>query len=99
MNLYVHLGDQIGTAEARDLAQRLVVWHDAMVKHARAVGGTPASACDEDCPHGEAAVLWAAAQTTFGARAQQLGFLRTHGQRRRMPRPLAGKPPDLEVAV
>ena len=45
MNVYLVIGDRIGTVEARHLAQQLVRWHDAMVKHLRVMnhrgrGGT-----------------------------------------------------------
>lgn len=82
MNMYRILGDSVGTSEARVLAEQLVTWHDSMVKHARVVGGRSGTACADDCPHDEAAALWVAAQTMFGARAVDLTFLRSHGQRR-----------------
>jgi hypothetical protein len=84
MTLYLHVGEQVGTPEARELAQQLVAWHDAMVKHVRVVGPRRTHKCDEDCPHEAATALWAAAEETFGGRAQELAFLRTHGQRLRM---------------
>lgn len=84
MNVYRILGDYIGTSEARVLAEQLVAWHDSMVKHLR-VSGSSGRACADDCPHEEAAALWAAAQATFGDRAADLAFLRLHGQARRMP--------------
>jgi hypothetical protein len=99
MNLYVHFGDQIGTPYARELAQRLVQWHDAMVKHVRLAGYRRASTCDDDCPHDEATSLWAAAQETFGSRAQELGFLKTHGQRWTTPASRASRASHLKVAV
>ena len=83
MNIYRVIGDRIGTSEARELAQRLVAWHDAMVKHLRIVGSRPTPQCGEACPHEQAGVLWAAAQDIFGANAKHLDFLRSHGQRRR----------------
>jgi hypothetical protein len=83
MNVYRLLGDNVGTSEARMLAEQLVAWHDAMVKHLRVVGPSRALACADDCPHEEAGLLWSAAQTTFGARAADLAFLRAHGQARR----------------
>lgn len=99
MNLYVHLGDQIGTLGARELGQQLAAWHDAMVRHVRVAGRRRASTCDEDCPHEEATALWAAAQETFGGRAHELGFLRTHGQRRTMSPSHAGPALKPEAAV
>jgi hypothetical protein len=79
MTMYLHLGEQVGTIEARDLAQQLVAWHDAMVKHVRVAGPVRTPRCGEECPHDDAAALWAAARTTFGRRADELAFLRTHG--------------------
>jgi hypothetical protein len=84
MNIYRRLGDQVATIEARELAEQLVAWHDAMVKHVRVLGARRDAQCGEDCPHDEAASLWAAAQRTFGARARQLVFLRSHGQPTRL---------------
>lgn len=84
MNVYRMIGDHIGTSEARELAERLVAWHDAMVKHLRVVGPRRNAKCADDCPHDEASLLWSAAQSTFGARAKGLSFLRAHGQSHRM---------------
>jgi hypothetical protein len=75
MNLYQRLGDQVGTPDARELAQQLVTWHDRMVKHVRLVGSRRAPRCSDGCPHDEAAMLWSAAQDAFGARAGELAFL------------------------
>ena len=83
MNMYRILGDRIGTIEARELAQHLVAWHDAMVKHLRVISSKPTPQCAEGCPHDDAGVLWTAAQTVFGADAGQLAFLRSHGRQRR----------------
>ena len=83
MNMYRRFGDQVATAEARELAEQLVAWHDAMVKHVRVLGARHDAQCGEDCPHEEAASLWTAAQATFGARARDLVFLRSHGQLKR----------------
>lgn len=83
MNMYRRLGDQVATTEARELAEQLVAWHDAMVKHLRVLGARQGARCAEDCPHEEAASLWAGAQDVFGASAKHLEFLRAHGQRRR----------------
>ena len=83
MNMYRILGDRIGTIEARELAQQLVAWHDAMVKHLRVISSKPTPQCAEGCPHDDAGVLWTAAQTVFGADARQLAFLRSHGRQRR----------------
>lgn len=83
MNIYRVTGDRIGTSEARELAQRLVAWHDTMVKHLRIVGSRATAQCADDCPHVQAGVLWATAQDIFGANAKHLVFLRSHGQRGR----------------
>ena len=84
MNIYRVLGDRIGTSEARELAEQLVAWHDAMVKHLRVVSSRRDATCLDDCPHHEATLLWSAAQQTFGAKAKDLAFLRSHGQGTRM---------------
>jgi hypothetical protein len=84
MNIYRRLGDQVATAEARELAEQLVAWHDAMVKHVRVLGSRHDARCGEDCPHEEAASLWTAAQKTFGGRARDLVFLRSHGRQQRL---------------
>ena len=84
MNIYRRLGDQAATSEARELAEQLVTWHDAMVKHVRVLGSRQDAQCGDDCPHEEAASLWTAAQRTFGARARELPFLRSHGQPKRL---------------
>jgi hypothetical protein len=76
--MYRVLGDVSGTAEARDLAEQLVAWHDAMVKHLRVVQLRGAG-CGDDCPHEQARALWPAARATFGAEADKLTFLGTHG--------------------
>jgi hypothetical protein len=78
MNMYRALGDRIGTFEARDLAQQLVRWHDAMVKHLR-VMNHHSPLCPEGCPHEEARTLWLAALDVFGGGASALGFLQSHG--------------------
>ena len=83
MNIYRVLGDGVGTSEARELAEQLVAWHDAMVKHLRIVGPRRGPKCAEDCPHAEAVLLWSAAQDAFGTKAKGLTFLRSHGQGRR----------------
>ncbi|HET9264846.1 MAG TPA: hypothetical protein VFO14_17480 [Vicinamibacterales bacterium] len=79
MNTYRRLGDQVGTNEARELAEQLVAWHDAMVRHLRAVGPLRGAKCLDDCPHEEAALLWSTAQGVFGRKANDLAFLRSHG--------------------
>ena len=84
MNIYRRLGDHVATSEARELAEQLVAWHDAMVKHLRVLGSRQDAHCGEDCPHEDAAHLWADAKRTFGAEARELLFLRSHGQPRRL---------------
>jgi hypothetical protein len=79
MNIYRVLGDRIGTSEARELAEQLVAWHDAMVKHLRVVSSHRGATCLDDCPHDEAMLLWSAAQRVFGSKAKDLAFLRSHG--------------------
>ena len=79
MHTYWHLGDQVGTNEARELAKQLVAWHDAMVRHLRVVNRRSGVACSEDCPHERAALLWSTAQAVFGERSDDLTFLRSHG--------------------
>jgi hypothetical protein len=77
MNLYTMLGSAVGTAEASSLCTRLAAWHDAMVAHERRLRAARAGdACDDECPHAEAAPLWAEALEAFGPRAQELIFLR-----------------------
>ena len=81
MNVYRHLGDRIGTLEARELAEQLVAWHDAMVRHLRAAGSWT-SRCDDECPHAAAVGLWSLACEVYGDGARGLSFLRSYGQAR-----------------
>jgi hypothetical protein len=99
MNIYRRLGDQVATSEARELAEQLVAWHDAMVKHVRVLGSRQDAQCGEDCPHDEASSLWRAAQTTFGARAGELVFLRSHGQPQRMTTAVQARDRAAEMRV
>ena len=99
MNLYRRLGDQVATIEARELAEQLVTWHDAMVKHVRVLGARHDAQCGDDCPHEEAASLWAAAQRTFGPRARELVFLRSHGQPKRLATAMHVRDRAAEVRV
>jgi hypothetical protein len=90
MTVYHSMGTAIGTADALELAQRLAAWHDAMVVHQRRSESADANACDEDCPHTEARLLWLEALGTYGDRAHALRFLRQHagtslGRSRTMP--------------
>ena len=78
MNPYTVLRLVCGTADAAALAERLSAWHDAMVAHERRRLTMPsAKSCDDECPHAEARVLWAEARRVFGARADELQFLRS----------------------
>ena len=84
MNPYTILSSGLGTQEATALSARLSAWHDAMVAHERRLrAGTTSDACDDECPHAEARVLWSEAVAAFGARAQQLTFLRSRAQETR----------------
>ena len=78
MNLYRTFANTVGTREALELADRLAVWHDAMVVHLRR-GRSHGPLCDRDCPHAEAETLWAETLAVYGERAHDLRFLRTHG--------------------
>jgi hypothetical protein len=99
MNVYVRLGNHRGSAEARELARQLVAWHDAMVRHLRVAGRRRSANCGEECPHDEAAALWADARDIFGSRAQELEFLRTHGRRTRINSMQPAQPSGLGVRV
>ena len=79
MSLYRSIASGVGTREAVDLAQRLAVWHDAMVMHRRRAGDEAGSACDVDCPHQQAESLWLEALGVYGERARELAFLQTFG--------------------
>ena len=91
MNPYAILSSGLGTNEAKDLSTRLSAWHDAMVAHERRLrAGTTSDACDEECPHAEARALWSEAVATFGARAQELTFLRSRARDTRRSVSIAG---------
>lgn len=84
MNPYVILSSGVDSNEAMSLSARLSVWHDAMVAHERRLRtGTARDLCDDECPHAEAPVLWSEAVATFGARAQELTFLRSRAHESR----------------
>jgi hypothetical protein len=92
MNIYQSIGNNVGTPEAAELSDRLAAWHDAMVGHVRFAADT--SACDDECPHGEARRLWEEAVQTFGDRAQELRFLRSCGvSASRVPRGTPSRAP------
>jgi hypothetical protein len=81
MSPYAVLGSSIGTPEAASLCVRLTSWHDAMVAHERRLRATrPTDACDDECPHVVARVLWTEALETLGARAHELTFLRSRAK-------------------
>jgi hypothetical protein len=77
MNIYRMIGSSVGTPEAQELADRLSSWHDSMVAHER---NAARPACEDECPHDEAGVLWAEALATFGTRASELRFLQSRGR-------------------
>ena len=82
MNLYVVLASTIGNGDATTLGARLSSWHDAMVAHERILRHRRSTtACDDDCPHAEAPMLWNEALDTFGDRAHELTFLRQRAAR------------------
>ena len=82
MNLYVVLTSTMGTGDALALGARLSAWHDAMVAHERALRtGTRTTACDDECPHADASVLWNETLETLGERAHELAFLRARAAR------------------
>jgi len=81
MNPYTILSSGLGTPEATALSARLSAWHDAMVAHERRLrSGVTGDPCGEDCPHAQARELWPDAVASFGARAQELTFLRSRAQ-------------------
>ena len=91
MNPYTRLSSGVDAHEATVLSARLSAWHDAMVAHERRLrAGATTDACDDDCPHAEAPVLWAEAVALFGAPAHELTFLRSRGQDSRWPVSPAG---------
>jgi|SoiMetStandDraft_5_1073268.scaffolds.fasta_scaffold44108_2 hypothetical protein len=84
MNPYTILSSGLGAQEATDLSARLSAWHDAMVAHERRLRAeTTSDSCDDECAHADARTLWAEAVATFGARAQQLTFLRSRAEQPR----------------
>ena len=81
MSPYKMLSSGVGSPGATDLGARLSEWHDAMVAHERRLRAGPTrDSCDEECAHAEARALWTEAVATFGARAQDLTFLRARAQ-------------------
>jgi hypothetical protein len=87
MNPYVILSSGVASHEATALSARLSAWHDAMVAHERRLRlGGASDSCDDECPHAGARTLWKEALAVFGARAQELAFLRSRAQDGRRPR-------------
>ncbi len=81
MHLYKTLACRVGTHEARELADRLAGWHDAMVNHERRLRADAESgACTSACPHEEAPALWEEARVTFGPNAESLAFLQSRAR-------------------
>ena len=95
MSLYRSAATAAGTREALDLAQRLAVWHDAMVMHRRRAGDEAGPSCDVDCPHEQAESLWLEALEVFGERAREFAFLRTLGGVSSHQQ--SGAPPELRL--
>ena len=86
----VEAGPWDGTPDAAELRARLAMWHDEMVAHERKLrSGRTGEACDEECPHAEARMLWVEALDAIGERAYELTFLRT----------IADQPPSEENAT
>jgi hypothetical protein len=78
MNPYSIVGAGIATAEAASLRARLRTWHDAMVAHERRVRSQRMTgACNDECPHVEARMLWTEALALLGGEAGELTFLRS----------------------
>ena len=87
MNPYTILSSGLDTPEAVALGARLSAWHDAMVAHERRLRMAATSdACGDECPHAEAQALWPKAVAAFGARAQDLTFLRSRAESTRRPK-------------
>ena len=101
MNLYLMLGSGLGTNEATSLGARLSAWHDAMVAHERRLRtGRKSAVCDDECPHADARALWSEAIAIFGARADELTFLRScaNESTRRSKAAAAAREPVSEAA-
>lgn len=78
MNPYAIADLASGNVDATSLRARLEAWHDSAVTHERRLRIDPsADPCDEECPHGEAVVLWREAAALLGPRATELTFLRS----------------------
>ena len=78
MNPYAILSSVTASNDVVSLGARLSAWHDAMVAHERRLqAGRTLDACDDECPHAEARVLWSEAVASLGPRANELAFLRS----------------------
>jgi hypothetical protein len=100
MNPYTMLSSSLDTRESAALSARLSAWHDAMVAHERRLrSGATTDACDDECPHAEARVLWTETVAMFGARAHELVFLRSRGQGSRRPVSASGSPQHRPAAA
>jgi hypothetical protein len=83
LDVYRLLARRVGTANADELADELKAWHDAMVRHERALSTSDRGCADlEECPHLTAAELWTRAKEIFGEEADTLTFLRTRAETR-----------------
>jgi len=80
MHFYRTLACRVGTHRARELADRLAGWHDAMVNHERQLR-IDGAGCTSPCPHDEARELWEEARLMFGSSAASLEFLRARARR------------------
>ena len=79
MNPYAMLA-QSGHEHQRRFLEELRLWHDEMVKHERFVRRLGPKGCSEDCPHAEGRRLWKEATVLLGPAADNLTFLRSHGE-------------------
>jgi hypothetical protein len=79
VDVYRQVARRVGTTDALELAEELRQWHDAMVEHERTLtrfGHAPDGCRQQDeCPHAEAADLWARAVVVLGSHADELAFL------------------------
>jgi hypothetical protein len=88
MNVYTIVSSSTATNEAMALSARLSAWHDAMVAHERRMRtGSTGDRCYDECPHAHARELWSEAVATFGARAEELTFLRSRAREPRRFQP------------
>jgi hypothetical protein len=91
MNPYLIVAPGAAAHDVTSLSARLTAWHDAMVSHERRQrAGSTTDVCHDECPHAEARALWSEAVATFGSRAHELTFLRSHANAPRQRRRPAG---------